>query len=638
MTRAVEPADVVASRPATDAWAAARLFAVDPAALGGIVVQAAAGPVRDRWLADLRASLPPGRPWRPVPVHVDDERLLGGLDLVATLQSGRPVAQRGVLAESDGGVLLLAMAERVSPATVSLVAAALDRGEVVSARDGVALRDAARFGVVALDESTDDDPRVGAVLLDRCAFHVDLRAIAWRELDAPGRSMAPSALDLARALYPKVEADEAVVEALCGAALALGVDSIRACLFAVRVARLAAAAAGRHAVSDEDAALAARLVLAPRATRLPAPQAAGEEQAEPPADDRPEDAKDEAQDDEQAEATEEESEATEEESAAPADDRPDDTAEPPSPPDPSAETLDDLVLAAAAAAIPAGLLARLMAIDALGPARSAAGRSGALQKSRGRGRPAGVRRERPRGGARLDLIATLRAAVPWQRVRGREAAVPGGRAASPLQIRAEDFHVGRFKQRGRTTTVFAVDASGSSALHRLAEAKGAVELLLAECYVRRDSVAVIGFRGRQAELLLPPTRSLVRAKRSLAELPGGGGTPLAAGLEAARELAVALRRRGETPVVVVLSDGRANVARDGSPGRPRAEADARRAAGMLRQEGVTTLFIDTSSQPHPLARALADAMNARYLPLPHAEAASLSAAVRSAAVQREPRR
>ena len=219
--------------------------------------------------------------------------------------------------------------------------------------------------------------------------------------------------------------------------------------------------------------------------------------------------------------------------------------------------MEDAVIAAAAAAIPAGLLARIVADDAASRSRGAAGRVGAMQASRRRGRPAGVRRDRPSAGARLDLMATLRAAVPWQRVRGRAAAGTSGRpdgriGRAPIRIRAEDFHVGRFKQRGRTTTIFAVDASGSSALHRLAEAKGAVELLLADCYVRRDSVAVVGFRGRAAELLLPPTRSLVRAKRSLAELPGGGGTPLAAGFDrcsdAGRCGAPARRlRRGRDP-------------------------------------------------------------------------------------------
>ncbi len=595
------------SAQAADAWLAARLFAIDPAWAGGIVVHAAAGPVRSRWLDDLRASLPVAMPWRAVPIHVDTERLLGGIDLAATLQRGRPAAQRGLLAESDGGVVLMAMAERAAESTVAQLAAALDRGEVVCARDGIELREPARFGVVALDESSEDDERASPVLRDRCAFHVDLRDVAWRELDAIAAPPSRDEIAVARLRYPAVVVADDVIEALCAAALELGVASIRASLFAVRAARLSAALAGRKTVAPDDTALAARLVLAPRATRLPSPQqVASENPAEHSSDDAP----------------------TEDPAEAPEDCNDDTDDKLPEPSD-AAEPLDDVVLAAAAAAIPAGLLARLAALGASGPPRGASGRAGALQKSRRRGRPAGVRRDLPRAGTRLDLIATLRPAVPWQRVRGRAMPSTEG-VPSPLRIRVEDFHVGRFKQRSRTTTIFAVDASGSSALHRLAEAKGAVELLLADCYVRRDSVAVLGFRGRAAELLLPPTRSLVRAKRSLAELPGGGGTPLAAGLDAAREAALGVRRRGETPIVVVLSDGRANVARDGRPGRAQAESDARSAARRLREDGVTVLFVDTSPQPHPLARELAEAMGARYLPLPHAEAASLSAAVRVA--------
>jgi Mg-chelatase subunit ChlD len=148
------------------------------------------------------------------------------------------------------------------------------------------------------------------------------------------------------------------------------------------------------------------------------------------------------------------------------------------------------------------------------------------------------------------------------------------RLAPRIEVRRDDFHITRYRERRETTTIFAVDASGSSALHRLAEAKGAVNLLLAECYVRRDQVGVIAFRGRTAEVLLPPTRSLVRAKRSLAELPGGGGTPLASGLQVALGMAAQVRRTGAVPVVVLLTDGRANVALDGGPGRARAEADA----------------------------------------------------------------
>ncbi|HEY4975215.1 MAG TPA: VWA domain-containing protein, partial [Steroidobacteraceae bacterium] len=172
---------------------------------------------------------------------------------------------------------------------------------------------------------------------------------------------------------------------------------------------------------------------------------------------------------------------------------------------------------------------------------------------------------------------------------------------------------------------------GSSAMHRLAEVKGAVELLLAECYVRRDQVAVVAFRGRGAELVLPPTRSLVRAKRSLAGLPGGGATPLAAGLALAHELAEQLRRRGLAPALVILTDGQANIARDGSSGRAHAQDDAMLVARLLRAAAFNTLLIDTALRPQPQARALAEAMRARYLPLPYADARALVDAVQSAA-------
>ena len=158
----------------TDAVTAALVFAVDPVGIGGVLLRARAGPVRQRWLEGLRAVLPPQQALRSLPLHIADGRLLGGLDLNATLLSGRPVAERGLLAEVDGGVLLLAMAERLPQATQAHVTAAMDAGETRVERDGLSLRLPARFGVVALDEAMSPDERIPSGLADRLAFYLDL--------------------------------------------------------------------------------------------------------------------------------------------------------------------------------------------------------------------------------------------------------------------------------------------------------------------------------------------------------------------------------------------------------------------------------------------------------------------------------
>ncbi|AGA91705.1 magnesium chelatase ATPase subunit D [Thioflavicoccus mobilis 8321] len=581
-----------------DATLAAALLAIDPIGIGGVALRALAGPVRERWLELVRELLPEGMPLRRVPLHVTDGRLLGGLDLAATLRSGRPVAERGLLVESDGGVVVLAMAERVSPTTAARLTAALDMGEVVLERDGLALRTPARFGVIALDEGVADDERLPTALLDRLAIPLDLTEIAARE--AIGSLYDADDVAAARERLAHVEASDQAIESLCGASLTLGIGSLRASLQGLRVARVAAALAGRDQVTDADLAVAGRLVLAPRATVLPMTEPPPDQESPeppPPPEDEPPSNEDQA-----------EQESTIDE-----------------------ETLTDLILEAAKAAMPEHLLAQLaMAGRSRGRSRSS-GKAGMVQQGSLRGRPAGVRRGEPRAGARMNVVETLRSAAPWQRVRRAESrAQPQSQGRPRVEVRAEDFRITRYKQRSETTTIFAVDASGSSALHRLAEAKGAVELLLADCYVRRDRVALIAFRGREAELLLPPTRSLVRAKRSLAGLPGGGGTPLAAGLDAAVALADGVRRRGGTPVLVLLTDGRANIARDGTGGRARAEEEAMVSARLVRAAELTALLVDTSPRPQDKAAQLAGEMGATYLPLPYADAGVVSRAVQAA--------
>ncbi len=560
---------------------AAAICAVDPCGTGA-VLRSGPGPARDHWLALVRSLAPSDTKFRQLPLNITDDRLLGGLDLAATLGAGRPIAERGLLADADGGVLLVQMAERLTLGVAARIVGVLDRKEVQLERDGFAERLPARFGVIAFDEGIDDDERPPAALLDRLACHLDLSEVRPTELKV---SLSRDDMERTRELLPSVQVDGSAIEALCVTAFALGVASISAPFLAVKVARAAAALDGSPSTSDRHVALAARLVLAPRATMLPAA-----EDAEAP---------------ERHEA--EETERNQPENA-------------------SDGRLEDIVLSAAKAAIPPGLLAKLLTGCSSPRRPRELGRAGVPQTSTRRGRPVGVRRGPPHGSARLNLVETLRAAAPWQmlRRRAREAS-----SSHRLEIRPDDFRIKRLKQKCGTVTIFVVDASGSSALARLSEAKGAVELLLADCYVRRDQVALIAFGGRGTELLLPPTRSLARAKRSLADLPGGGGTPLAAAFDAVALLAQGVRRKGQAPAIVVLTDGRPNLARDGKPGRVGAEQDAVAAGKGLRASGFPVLLIDTSAKADPSAGRIAEAIGAHYVPLPHADAQSLSQVVRT---------
>ncbi len=586
------------SDPAASVWrnacTGAALFAIDPA-LGGISVRAGAGPVRDAWLDLFRSYCPPSAPVRRVPPGVADDRLLGGLDLPATLRAGRPVAQTGLLAEADGGVLVLAMAERLSAGTAARIASTIDSREVAAERDGLALRAPARFGMVALDEGCDESERPPASLLDRMAFRVALDGVSRADLSE--RMPSPDRIAAARAACQTVRSTPADIEALVVAASQLGIASLRAPLLCLRAARAACALRGGEAVEDQDLALAAALVLAPRATQCPV---AGDQQAEqqPPDDAESEKPEDDALDESER-----------------ASDLPD---------------LTDLVLAAAAAAIPPGLLAQIKSGLAT-PARSErGGKSGAKATAGKRGTPLGARMGALREG-RLGLIDTLRAAAPWQRLRRQGL---DDESARRVIVHPEDFRIKRYRERRETSAIFVVDASGSSAMQRLAEVKGAIELLLGECYVRRDNVALVAFRGKAGEIVLPPTRSLARAKRTLAGLPGGGGTPIAAGIETALALADSVRRKGQSPLIILMTDGRANIGRDGAPGRARAFEDALDAGRKVRAAGVAALAIDTSgpgprSETPPTER-LGQAMNARYVKLPYSDAARVSEVVRAA--------
>jgi magnesium chelatase subunit D len=592
-----------------DAQTTAALLAIDPHGLGGICVKSQFGSIRDAWFAFLGTQISPNAHFQKIPLQIQDEQLLGGLDLEATLQYGKPVYSTGLLAKSHGGFIVLPMAERISPHTIAHILQVVDRGEVRHPQNTAEFTPCA-FGMIAFDEGIAPDESIHPRLAEHMAFEVRLDQLGLNDC-TDSLEITPAVIAEAKKRLLEIECDASFIESLLQSAAAFGVDSIRAGLFAVRAAKALAALRNQDAVTEDEVVDAARLVLSHRATRMPSSREEQEpdesaDDAEPPNEEQSKSEQDPQEQDDPNQNGDSDTDANE----------PKENME-----QPSADDLEDLLIEAIKAGIPPNALAQLN--TELGRANSkqgSKGQFGQLQKNANSGRPAESWRGLPKGGKRLDLLKTIRAAVPWQTMRQAESKIKlttVNKQRSRIQIRADDLHVKRYQQRQGVVTIFLVDASGSSATQRLAEAKGAVEQLLADCYIRRDEVAMIALRGRTADVVLPPTRSLVRAKRNLAALPGGGGTPLATGFAAVNAMALSIRRKGMTPLIVVMTDGVANVTLEGVGGRERAHQDALHTARQLRAAGHAILFIDTASAPQALAEALANEMNAQYLPLPY---------------------
>ncbi len=492
---------------------------------------------------------------------IGDDQLFGGVDIASTLAAGQGVRSRGILA--DRQTLLLTMAERTEPTLAARLAQYLDAGT------GSCL--------ILLDEGADTEEHAPHPLSERLAFHIDLTNVAWS-------NVSPIEIRQPHQIHTIHVPDEAMLT-LTTLAARFGIDSLRAPILALRCARAHAAIHGRSVVTGEDITVAAELIYPHRATLIP---------------------------------------------------QEDDTSPQPETPDPTPQETQsaeaeqsndlpsgDMLIEAVAALMPRDLLDQLK--TKIAHKKGAGSGAGDTRKGNRRGRPLPPRPGRLDGRARIDLVATLRAAAPWQPIRRKARPDAPG-----LLIRASDIRLRRFEEKSDRLLIFTVDASGSSAISRLNEAKGAVEILLAEAYARRDHVALVAFRGRGAEVLLPPTRSLVQTKRRLAALPGGGGTPLAAGLQQAAELAAMSKTKGLTPTVVIMTDGRANIALDGTADRPKAAADSESLAGTLRAHNVPGLMIDTGNRPHPQLRDLAQTLDAPYMPLPRADAQRVSQAVSGA--------
>lgn len=531
------------------------LLAIDPTGLGGAVVRARCGPVRDAFAEAFHVLPTPILKLHP---NMDEDALFGGIDLTETLARGSLVMRDGLIGRD--GTAVLAMSERCDPSLAIRVAQAIDYQQITC--------------LIAMDEGADADEHTPYALQERLAFHIDLT------MPISAVSLLPDGMDIARARtrLSDVKVDDDTIEMLINLCTQLGVKSARAPLFALRAARANAALNGQDSIETSDIEVAAGLCLAHRAMHLPSPP----------------------------ETPEKESVPTDQEES----------------PDTGTSNeigpIDDRILDAVMAMLPDGLL------DQVRPKGSVGRGSGAGAKHRGnrRGRPKPSRAGRLSGRNRLDLIATLRTAAPWQKLRG---AVP-----DRIKVIPSDFRIRQFEEKSDRLLIFTVDASGSAAIARLGEAKGAVELLLADAYSRRDHVCLVSFRGETAQTLLSPTRSLVQTKKQLAALPGGGGTPLAAGMIEALTLAHQARTQGMTPCIVLLTDGRANIALDGTADRGKAGTDAQAVARQIRTHGTDTITLDLGKRPSAALSELAATMGGFYVPLPRADAHKMSTVVADA--------
>ncbi|MFJ9828207.1 putative cobaltochelatase [Streptomyces sp. NPDC101160] len=593
-----------------------------------------------------------GREARParmveLPVGASEDRLVGSLDIEKALAEGVKAFEPGLLAAAHRGILYVDEVNLLSDHLIDHLLDAAAMGSSYVEREGVSVRHAARFLLVGTMNPEEGELR--PQLLDRFGLTVEVAAsrepeqrveVVRRRLafeDDPagfvGRWAGEEAalrerIVAARELLPRVVLGDAVLLQIAATCAAFEVDGMRADIVMARTATALAAWAGRTEVTSEDVRQAALLALPHRRRRNPfdAPgldedkldetleQFKGDDEPDDePEPDGPGDGGPGGGGDgggggipPQGNAPAPEEAPAPEDSPAPAPDNA-----------PAPQNSGSGAGSGERAAVKAGEPFRTRMLSVPGLGEGAAGRRSRARTEHGRTTGA----TRPKGAlTKLHLAATVQAAAPHQRARGRD-----GRG---LVVRRDDLRQAVREGREGNLVLFVVDASGSmAARQRMSAVKGAVLSLLLDAYQRRDKVGLVTFRGKGAELALPPTSSVDAAAARLEQLPTGGRTPLSAGLLKAHDVlrVERLRDPSRRPLLVVVTDGRAT----GGGADP--VGLAARAARLHAADGTAAVVVDCESGPVRLGLAgnLARELGGTAVTLDELRADSIAGLVRT---------